>query len=434
MASLGPSTLIAGRYRTVRLIGRGGSGTVYEVEHVHTGQRLAMKVLNIGPDADLARFSREARAMSRLQNENVVRITDADFASELDNSPFLVMDLLEGGDLEKACEAGPVPLLRAVDWLGQVARGLDAVHSAGIVHRDLKPQNLFLAHVAEGRDLVKILDFGISKMAVEGESITITNQFLGTPYYMAPEQADSAGTPITHRADLFALGLVAFRLLVGHLYWKPGTLSHLLRQVLLEPIDPPSVRGARFGKAFDAWFMRACHRDVNRRFGTAREQVEALEAALNSAPLEFVETLAKTTPSSGFLVPSPSHPRKLPTRARHGVGILFALLGIVCVGALALNFQTQRAGGDAGDSPSAPLPQSTASIGDSLELDAARVPSAVAQPTIYGESGGDVQARPDPNSRGDGHPKGSRRLDAASPPYSRPGSTATARDPLEGQF
>src|SRR5580692_2233456 len=156
---------IGGRYRPIRIIGRGGMGVVYEVEHIHTGQRLALKVLTRQPGASVERFKREARATSRIQSDHIVRITDADVAPELGGAPFLVMELLDGMDLDQATEDKPARPEDVVDWLRQVARALTKAHDAGIVHRDLKPENLFLTRREDGSPLVKVLDFGIAKIS-----------------------------------------------------------------------------------------------------------------------------------------------------------------------------------------------------------------------------------------------------------------------------
>jgi serine/threonine protein kinase len=255
-------------------------GVVYEVEHLHTGQRLALKALNERRDNLVERLKREARAVALIQSENVIRVTDADIAPELGGAPFLVMELLDGVDLERFTGQAPVPAGEAVGWLRQVARGLDKAHEAGVVHRDLKPENLFLTRRDDGTPLVKILDFGVSKLFAENCSITQSNEFLGSPIYMAPEQTESHGGAVTFRTDLFALGLVAYRLLAGRIYWTAGTLSQVFAQLLLGPMVPPSQRDARFTPAFDAWFLRACDRNPQARFASAHEQIEALAAAL----------------------------------------------------------------------------------------------------------------------------------------------------------
>jgi eukaryotic-like serine/threonine-protein kinase len=281
MSDLDVNREIAGRYRVVRLIGRGGMGAVYEVEHLHTGQRLAMKVLTANHhNAAVERFKRETRAASRIQSDHIVRVTDADVAPELGGSPFLVMELLDGMDLEHAVAGGPATPETVVGWLRQVARGLGKAHDAGIIHRDLKPENLFLTQREDGSALVKILDFGIAKLTEDGGTLTQSDQFLGTPAYMAPEQADNREGPVTAAADLYALGLIAFRLLVGRTYWRPGSLAQLLAQVLTEKMVPASQRGSTLGPAFDAWLLRACDRDAALRFASATEQIEALAGAL----------------------------------------------------------------------------------------------------------------------------------------------------------
>ena len=293
-------SLIASRYIPVRLLGKGGMGAVYEVEHARTGEHLALKVLLSGlgssPQA-VERFKREARAAARIKSEHVVRVTDADVAPELQGAPFLVMELLEGMDLEQAAAAYPPAPATVVAWLRQVAQAIDKAHGLGIVHRDLKPENLFLATVDGGHSIVKILDFGIAKMIEEGTGVTGAGQMLGTPKYMSPEQA-TPNAPITSATDRCALGLIAYRLLVGESYYQGGAMG-ILGQILHGELQPPSARGSHLGGAFDAWFLRACHRDREQRFATAAEQVEALAEALGLSRLGGEATLpgaATTTP------------------------------------------------------------------------------------------------------------------------------------------
>jgi serine/threonine protein kinase len=274
-------SIVAARYVPIRLIAQGGMGAVYEVEHARTGEHLALKVLlsGVGSSAEaLERFKREARASARIKSEHVVRVSDADVAPELGGAPFLVMELLDGLDLERAAKASALAPATVVEWLKQVAPAIDKAHRLGIVHRDLKPENLFLAN-GEGRaPIVKILDFGIVKMAEDGTGATGSGQILGTPRYMAPEQA-SPHAPVTAAVDRCALGLVAYRLLTGESYYQ-GDMVRILAQLLHEPLQPPSKRNSRFGSAFDAWFLKACHRWPQERFASAVEQIEALSAAL----------------------------------------------------------------------------------------------------------------------------------------------------------
>ncbi len=277
-------------------------GAVYEVEHLHTGQRLALKVLTSQPGASVERFRREARAASLIRSDHIVRVTDADVAPELNGAPFLVMELLQGADLERATGNRPAAPGVVVDWLRQVARALGKAHQAGLVHRDLKPENLFLTEREDGTPLVKILDFGIAKMSAEGAGLTGSDAFLGTPGYMAPEQTDSKGPPITPRADLYSLGLVAFKLLTGRVYWVTGSLAQLLAQILAQPMPPASERGAMLGPRFDAWFAKACDRNPQNRFASAEEQVEALAEALSLPTRPLPDSAAR---SSAPPVPGP---------------------------------------------------------------------------------------------------------------------------------
>jgi serine/threonine protein kinase len=256
-------------------------GVVYEVVHARTGEHLALKVLQGSagaPTEALERFKREARAPALLKSENVVHVSDADVAPELDDAPFLVMELLEGMDLERAASLSKPDPATVVGWLRQIAPALDKAHRLGIIHRDLKPENLFLATVEDRPPVVKILDFGIAKMAEEGTAPTVSGQVLGTPKYMAPEQA-ARHPQVTPATDRYALGLVAYRLIVGESYYR-GAVMSILAELLHGALTPPSARNPSLGAAFDAWFLQACDREPERRFASASIQVEALAEAL----------------------------------------------------------------------------------------------------------------------------------------------------------
>lgn len=285
--------------------------TIYEVEHEHTGERLALKVLKghvteLDP-ASLERFRREARVSARVKSEHVVRVIDADVAPELGGAPFLVMDLLEGADLAEVSGDEPQEPEQVVDWLGQVARVLDKAHALGIVHRDLKPQNLFLAKRPDGSSIVKILDFGVAKIrSGEHASQTASGALIGTPLYMAPEQVEGSSSRIGPGADMWSMALIAFRLLTGHDYWKPKNVSLLLVEILNGDMAPPSARTSQLGASFDAWFRQSCQRDPETRWPDVITQVDALAEALDlpapgarssDADPSLAETLAQ--PSRG---------------------------------------------------------------------------------------------------------------------------------------
>jgi serine/threonine protein kinase len=275
--------VVGGKYRPVRLIAKGGMGAVYEVVHMNTGEHLALKLMLarslLTPDLR-ERFRREARIHSAVKSDHVVRVIDADVAHDFDDVPFLVMELLEGRDLERICQEGRPTPVEVVDWMRQLALALDKAHKEGIVHRDLKPENVFLAEREGQPPIIKVLDFGVAKTAFETDGhATATGQILGTPRYMAPEQATDA-KQITAAADRFALGLIAFRLLSGRHYFVGDNWMRLLREVARGARERPSSMGCDRGAAFDAWFARSCAHAPSDRFATCAEQVEALARAL----------------------------------------------------------------------------------------------------------------------------------------------------------
>jgi serine/threonine-protein kinase len=284
MVSLRLGTVVCGRYRVEKLIGRGGMGTVYSVTHTNTGEELALKLLHPALAENVAaveRFKTEARAPVRIGSEHVVRVVDADVSPELD-VPFIVMERLEGHDLRSELKRrGALPAGEVVLHLRQVARALDKAHQKGIVHRDLKPANLYIAKREDGSPLLKILDFGIAKLTDDAtQELTVAGQVFGTPWYMAPEQARGDLGKVGPATDLWALGLIAFQLLTGRNYWTADGMAGLIAQICYEPMSLPSERAPHLGPLFDLWFAKACHRDVHQRFTSARDMVEELASSL----------------------------------------------------------------------------------------------------------------------------------------------------------
>jgi serine/threonine-protein kinase len=282
------TTIIASRYRVIRELGRGGMGVVYVVEHTRTGDQVALKLLygqGARDPGTIERFRREARASARIKSEHVVKVIDADVAPELENAPFLVMELLNGNDLEKQIETrGAMPPQEVIHYLSQAARALDKSHAMSIVHRDLKPENLFVHQREDGSTILKILDFGISKVVggeaadMTGAGMTSTGSVMGTPLYMAPEQARGRVNEIGPATDVWAMGLIALRLLTGEIYWRANTVAELMVQILAEPMAPPSQRWHFLPPAFDTWFARSCERDPKQRWPSVGQQIEALGA------------------------------------------------------------------------------------------------------------------------------------------------------------
>ncbi|MDI3289033.1 serine/threonine-protein kinase, partial [Polyangium sp. 15x6] len=283
---LQPGLVIQSRYRIEKLIGRGGMGAVYAVRHVNTGEICALKLLHPSvannPGA-VERFRTEARAPVSIGSEHVVRVIDADVAPEIGGVPFIVMELLKGRDLgSELKQRGALPAGEVVVYLKQVGRVLDKAHALGIVHRDLKPANLIVTQREDGTPLVKILDFGIAKLVDQSDAKELTQDgaIFGTPWYMSPEQARGHASKVGPAADLWALGLIAYRLLTGKNYWSAEGMAGLIGQILYEPMVPPSTMSPHLGPRFDAWFSRACAREAEQRYTNATEQIQALAQAL----------------------------------------------------------------------------------------------------------------------------------------------------------
>jgi serine/threonine-protein kinase len=283
-------TVIAGRYRVERQLGQGGMGSVYLVQHVHTDQQLALKLLHaavVSDEVALTRFRREARATAKVDSDHVVKVTDADVAPELGGVPFLVMEWLRGQSLEEiVSRAGTLPPDEVVLYLRQAARALDKAHAVGIVHRDLKPDNLFLTRREDDTPLLKILDFGIAKLTQSSEDpqrlkATGTGQVFGTPLYMSPEQIKAELDKICPQTDVWALGVIAHRLLLGAEPWSATTITALVAQIAYEPLPVPSKKGSTLGPEFDAWFAKCCGREPGDRFASASQAVSALARALD---------------------------------------------------------------------------------------------------------------------------------------------------------
>jgi serine/threonine-protein kinase len=258
-------------------IGSGGMGQVWRAEHMTLGTAVAVKLVDLtasqNPQETLARFLHEARAAARLKNANVVQTIDHGAQGHV---AYIVMEMLEGESLGKRlARVGPLPPSDAVRLFRELSRALEKAHANGIVHRDLKPENIFLA-VEDGREVVKILDFGIAKMndsAYDPALETLAGTVLGTPAYMSPEQV--LGKPLDWRSDLWQLAVIAFECVTGKRPFHGTTLGELFMKICSAPLPVPSHTGpAPIG--FDAWFARAAQRDPNDRFQSARELSETL--------------------------------------------------------------------------------------------------------------------------------------------------------------
>jgi serine/threonine-protein kinase len=311
--TLSECAVFAGRYQIVRCIAHGGMGAVYEVIHIETDRRRALKVILpsfLQSDEMRARFRQEARVTARIASENIVDVLDAgiDDASQM---PFLVMELLEGEEIaHRLKRLGPLEPHETVTYLHQASLALDKTHRAAIVHRDLKPGNLFLTHREDGSPLIKVLDFGIAKLAAEGATGPAT-QLLGTPLYMAPEQF-LVGARVTPAVDIFALGMIAFTLLTGKSYWHEeatfGASPHALYVSIMQgPREPASARAMRRGidlpPAFDTWFAQVTALDPLGRFPTATSAITALGEVFGIRVGHRVSMSIKVEPERAPLAP-----------------------------------------------------------------------------------------------------------------------------------
>jgi serine/threonine-protein kinase len=282
--------VMLGKYRVERLIGRGGMGEVYEARHTVVGRRFAIKFLKQGltggKDAH-ARFLREAQAAGALDNEHIAAVVDFDLAA--DGAPFLVMEYLNGESLAAALRReGVLPVRRVLGILLQACDGLAAAHAAGIVHRDLKPDNLFLVARSDAPELVKILDFGVAKL-VRGEpdgSDTQSGAVLGTPLYMAPEQARGEKS-VDFRVDIHALGVIAYELLSGQRPHPGDGYNAILAHILTRPVRPLRELCPHLPEALLRTIERALAFEPSER----QDSVAALAAEL--APLAGREVVAQ---------------------------------------------------------------------------------------------------------------------------------------------
>jgi serine/threonine-protein kinase len=310
---LSTGTVFHGRYRVVRCLAAGGMGAVYEVMDERTAAPRALKVMLPGVVEDpamRARFEQEARITGGIESEHLVRVLDAGVDEDTE-TPFLVMELLRGEDLGAILDArGALPPREVVGHLFQAALALDRTHAAGVVHRDLKPQNLFVTRRDDGSSCLKILDFGIAKATAQGGGKT--SRSMGTPLYMAPEQAGGKGA-IGPRADVYALAHVAYALLAGAPYWEEAyrasdTPLAFLAEVARGVREPASARAERRGvtlsAAFDGWFLKATAVDPSDRFATAGEAVRRLADALD-VPLGDA-SVDRATPPDHAISTSPS--------------------------------------------------------------------------------------------------------------------------------
>ncbi len=287
-AGSGPVSI--GRYRIERVLGSGGCGVVYAARHDMLGKPVAIKILRtelVQDTAQSQRFLREARIAAALTHENIVNITDFG-TDETSGAPFLVMELLRGRTLKSLLGLGPIPWPRAVNILLQLSRALACAHADGVLHRDLKPHNVMLESASGRNDLVKLCDFGLSRLRDGGDRITSTGAFLGTPAYMAPEQI--RGDVQDERCDLYALGVTAYEMLTGTLPYKATSPVSLVAEILAETRAPLTLADD-IPEALTRLITRCLARDPAARPVSASEienELLAISSLPTSAPADLV--------------------------------------------------------------------------------------------------------------------------------------------------
>jgi serine/threonine-protein kinase len=296
-------TILGDTYEVQRRLGEGGMGRVYQARHVRLGRAYAIKIMHqmFAADRDaLARFRREAVAASTIQSNNVAQVFDVN--ATRDGQPYLVYEYIDGEDLGTLLERdGALPIGRAVHIARQVAAGLAVAHAAGVVHRDLKPENVMLVKTADGADVAKLLDFGIAKVQQE-DKLTRTGALLGTPAYMAPEQA-RGGSSIDHRCDIYALGAMIYRAVTGRPAFSGEDAGRTLTSVIWdEPARPKSLR-RDLPDALELVIQQAMAKDPDKRFKSMGE----LDAALAPFDASASATTRILDPAPGA-APAPGRP------------------------------------------------------------------------------------------------------------------------------
>jgi serine/threonine-protein kinase len=336
-----PGKVVAGKYRIDRPLGKGAMGAVFGASTLANGQPVAIKILlsdAIHP-AERARFVQEGLIAFRLKSRHCVKVFEV--AALEDGMPYIVMEMLQGEDLAHLIEReGPQSPERAIHWILEACEALAEAHPKGVVHRDLKPANLFLAKQADGSTIIKILDFGLSKLVDDtpgSQRLTQTLSVFGSPAYMAPEQLRDTGA-VDARADLYSLGVTLFELLTCTLPIIARSPAELAALVMRDPPKPIRALRPEIPLGLEAAIMTCLEKNPRDRWQSAKDLTEALTSALVD-PKEAPKTImmshspAFTKSDASELAPTRMMNRKKKKNPKTiaAVFLLVLLVGIVGV-------------------------------------------------------------------------------------------------------
>jgi serine/threonine protein kinase len=305
-ARVGPGDVLRQKYRLEQCIGQGGMAVVFAATHLHLQQRVAIKLLKPESPREpevLERFLREARAASRLEDPHVARVLDVDAIE--DGTPFLVMEHLEGCDLAQLVHQRALAIPEAVGYVREACQAIAEAHALGIIHRDVKPANLFLARRRSGDPIIKVLDFGISKL-LEDTRITEQQVGMGSAEYMSPEQMRSAAD-VDGRTDVWSLGVTLYELCTGRTPFHAEGVGAVIAAVMAAAPIPPRQHRPDLPPGLDAVILRCLEKDPQRRFAS----VEELSAALAPFAGASVAMLAPA-PHRASLPSAPALPQAKP--------------------------------------------------------------------------------------------------------------------------